>query len=401
MVNIIKRYLPLLILLGAGLVALLLYWTKPKPPAVSVTEKAWLVKVETVTPDTYVPSVVLYGKLGSLWSSQLTAGVAADVLDVAVIEGDSVKKDQLLIRLDERDALLVLRQREAELDEEKTRHAANLKSLPREKRLLTLAQKEVKRLQNLVAKKVSAQSALDSARQALERQAITLTSREQAIAEHKARLAKAQALRDQAALNVERCTVRAPFNGTVTKLSVSPGQRTRVGDALLQIYDTDALVVRAQIPNRYIPALHQALQQGQSIEALGDIDGRSIKVKLLRLAGEVDTGSGSVQGIFTLTADVRDLRQGRFVRLALALPPVEQVIALPHEAIYGTDRIYTVDGQQRMRAQRVERIGEVRIGDDETRVLLRSQALTAGTSVVVTQLPNAVDGLLVRQAQDQ
>ena len=60
-----------------------------------------------------------------------------------MVEGDQVKRGQLLVRLDDRDMRLQLAQREAELQQaeariasEVSRHAANLDSLPREKRLL-------------------------------------------------------------------------------------------------------------------------------------------------------------------------------------------------------------------------------------------------------------------------
>ena len=45
---------------------------------------------------------------------------------------------------------------------------------------------------------------------------------------------------------------------------------------------------------------------------------------------------------------------------------------------------------------RVERVGEMRTSEQGTRVLVRSDRLSPGTRVITTQLPNALDGLLVR-----
>ena len=109
-----------------------------------------------------------------------------------MVEGDRVAKGEVLVRLDDRDERLELAQREAELKQaeariatEITRHKANLDALPREQSLLKLTRGEVSRLQDLVKKKVGAQSALDTARQALERQAIALSVRQQAVDEHR------------------------------------------------------------------------------------------------------------------------------------------------------------------------------------------------------------------------
>ena len=195
-----RWWLPILILVLAGAAAAGLIVTKPRPVPVKVGERAWLVSTVTVGRGTFVPGVTLFGKAESLWSSQLTAGLSADVVDVLAIEGDQVAVGDVLVRLDERDARLQLAQREAELAQavarvasEMQRHESNVEALPRERQLLVLARNEVERLRDLVRKKVGAQSQLDTARQASERQAIAFTERQQAVDDHASRLAEVEA----------------------------------------------------------------------------------------------------------------------------------------------------------------------------------------------------------------
>ena len=57
------------------------------------------------------------------------------------------------------------------------------------------------------------------------------------------------------------------------------------------------------------------------------------------MAGEASSGTGGVDGLFTVTTGADEVSQGRFARLELALPETDGLIALPHEALYGTDRI--------------------------------------------------------------
>jgi len=52
-----------------------------------------------------------------------------------------------------------------------------------------------------------------------------------------------------------------------------------------------------------------------------------------------------------------------------------------------------------MRTLQVERVGEQRGLDGSTRVLVRSPELQPGDKIVITQLPNAMDGLRVRVAE--
>jgi hypothetical protein len=121
----------------------------------------------------------------------------------------------------------------------------------------------------------------------------------------------------------------------------------------------------------------------------------TLQAELRSLAGEAGSGAGGVDGLFRVVQGGSQISQGRFVRLELSLPPQDDLIAVPHEAIYGTDRVYLLDGNSRMLPHQVERVGETRMADGNTQVLVRALELAAGATVITTQLPNALEGLLV------
>ncbi|MBF0254965.1 MAG: biotin/lipoyl-binding protein [Gammaproteobacteria bacterium] len=413
-VKILKSLRPLLILVLAAGLAFLIIKSKPEAKPVVVKEKAWPVRVQLAEPATLAPTLTLYGRIESLWSSQLTAGIVADVLEVAVLEGDEVAKGQLLLSLDDRDARLLLAQREAELAEAaarirsaESRHQSNLENLPREQRLFALSEKEVERLLGLVEQQLAAPSAMDKAIQDVQRQAMSLRTREQAISEHASTLAeleakrvRAEALRDQAQLELERARVNAPFDGRIAKVLVSPGKRVRVGDALVQLYDRGAMVVRAQLPSRYIALIKRALDRGDRLGIRGEVDGQPLQAKLLRIAGEVASASGGVEALFALS-DGDQFQQGRFVRIDLTLPEQEGLLAVPPEAIYGTDRIYRLSPEQRLLPVAIERVGEMRVSQQQVQALVRSAEIKPGDMLVVTQLPNAIEGLLAKPSDGE
>ena len=86
-------------------------------------------------------------------SANLTAALTADVV-VMVREGESVEKGQLLVKLDDRDSVLLLRQREAERAELRrnwieNQRDRNDKALQRELRVLELARRAVQRASEL------------------------------------------------------------------------------------------------------------------------------------------------------------------------------------------------------------------------------------------------------------
>ena len=224
--------IPLLILtLGAGgFVAL--WASKPQLTPLEAQQRAWIVSVETVAPGPLAPMLRLYGRVESPNVAQLSAALNADVTAVRVLEGEQVRKGDLLITLDDRDYQLLIRQREAEVQEirsllesETLRQENDISSLKQEQQLLELSRRAVKRAEDLAERNVGSRSNLDDTREEEARQVITVQRRKLAIREYDsrmaqlgARLARAEALRDLAQLDMQRARIVAPFDGRVTKV---------------------------------------------------------------------------------------------------------------------------------------------------------------------------------------
>lgn len=410
-----KRWLlPLFILAAAVAIFVILKMTKPTAPARPAKEKVWTVRVLPAAPARYAPQLSLYGRIESPSSSTLSSSINAFVEKRLVAEGENVTAGQLLVQLDNRDASLLLAQKQADVDRitaliaaEKVSYQANIKALKIEQELVNLTQRTLNRYQDLSKRNLASQTQLDDARRTKQQQALSLNSRQQAIDDHpnqmaqlQAQLDQAIALRDSAALDLERSQIRAPFTGRIAEISVAAGERVRSGDTLLALYNTRALEVRAQIPSRYLPQLHQQLDNGQTISATAWLDGQPLDLILERFAAAVNSGSAGVDALFRIHADSYRGEPGRSVSLDLTMPTQENLLALPPQAIFGTDRIYTVE-DNRLQANTVIRVGDMRDSEGKAKVLVRSDQLQAGDLILATQLPNAITGLLVEVASNK
>ena len=198
---------------------------------------------------------------------------------------------------------------------------------------------------------------------------LAVEQRRLAIREHdsrrkqiEAQLARVRALQSQAMLDLERTRVYPPFAGRITEVFVSPGDRVRPGDRLVAMFDGNMLELRAQIPLRHLPVVRAALDRGENLPARALVDGQEVRADLHRLTARVDRGSGGADGLFRVTRGSTWLQLGRTVELVLDLPAVEDAVTAPREALYGTDRVFVLDGE-RMRSVRVERLGESRTAD--------------------------------------
>ena len=143
---------------------------------------------------------------------------------------------------------------EANLEHEMLRYRNDLAALEHEKALLEITRREVERARDLAERGVGSEASLDQARRDEERQILAVEQRKLAIREHdsrrkqiEAQLAQARAQRSRAMLDLDRTQVYPPFDGRITEVFVSPGDRVRPGDRLLTLYDTETVELRAQI----------------------------------------------------------------------------------------------------------------------------------------------------------
>jgi len=116
---------------------------------------------------------------------------------------------------------------------------------------------------------------------------------------------------------------------------------------------------------------------------------------LLRVSGQTSAGSGGVDSFIGVQEGMTGLRLGSTVRVILELPAEDNVIAVPGEAVYGSNLLYKLN-VDRMQMIEFERVGEREYGNGATEVLARTSLLTSGDQIILTKLANAADGLLVQ-----
>jgi len=406
--------IPVAIVAVGVLLFLVLLFTKSSPDGTKSQEREWLVNAQSLTPGTHRPQLILYGKVESPMEATIEAAVEADVAKTLVKEGDVVKQGQLLLQLDPREAQLVLMQRQAEVDElkaginsEKQRYQSDQQALAHQTALYELAATKVRREKELMKRGAGSEVDIDRARETMEQQALNLTQQQLNVADHvnrlntlEAKLAQARALRDKARLDVDRTQILAPFAGRVTALSVSVGDRVQPGEPLLEIFDKDSVELRVQIPSRYLPDVRNDLAAGREIKADAIVDGRDMVLQVDRLAGAIGRGRGGTDALLLVLSGSEHLELGRTVEIILKLAPEDNIFALPESAVYGRNRVYKIV-QGRLQPVYVTIVGQSTNGKGKHLVLIESEELKAGDSIITTQLSNARQGLKVKVAQDK
>lgn len=251
-------------------------------------------------------------------TASVTSMISGQVSEVLVKDTQQVKKGDLLLRIDPRDATIALAQAQAELAKAKrqyTQTSANSQSLSSQvlvrhdeivsaQAQLQKAQADLTKTQNDYARRLklvetgaiskeeinTAQSAVETARAGVSlaraqvaqaqssRQAAenTLAANQALIQGADQQSAPdvqmAQARVEQALLEIERTVIRAPVDGVVTRRNVQVGQRVAPGVTLMMIVPIAQLYVDANFKESQLAKV----KAGQAVTLVSDYYGDEV-----------------------------------------------------------------------------------------------------------------------------
>jgi RND family efflux transporter MFP subunit len=184
----------------------------------------------------FVESVAATGILESL-SENVAIGVPLPglITEVMVKVNDKVKKDQVLLKLDDRD----LRAEELSLKAQQKISEAQI----------TVSEAQLAKLQSQLDRLISVTDTRAVSRDDLENRKQDVAVAQAQLAAAKAQLAAAETSRERISLLIERLTVRAPRDGTIIQINSRAGEyaATSPKTPAMILGDIDRLQVRADI----------------------------------------------------------------------------------------------------------------------------------------------------------
>jgi RND family efflux transporter MFP subunit len=362
--------------------------------------------------------VEAYGTVAPRKSLKLVAEVRGQVVAMhpAFTEGGFVKSGEVLLSIDPRDYELAVRRADvgirlakADLDHLK-QDVLNLNaSLKLAQSDVDLAMAELHRLKKLAGRDMTSQSVLDKA----DRQYLSSRERLQSVKNQLAltgpnrirlesQLEMASVAMEQAALELERCRIEAPFDAWVTEKMVETGQHLAAGQPVGSIYRAGAFDIDVKIP---VGDLVWFPENGNSEEGLPVAvryteitppriwDGRVARVKAaldaatrtLPVVVEVDEPAGP-EGI---ASNANRLKPGMFVTVRIQGRQVENIHRLPRHLVHDGDTVYLADDLQL-------RIQQVTILRRFEKTVLISDGLSDGDLVISTPISGALPGMKIR-----
>jgi membrane fusion protein, multidrug efflux system len=271
-------------------------------------------------------------------------------------EGDEVQAGQILFKLDPRPFAANVRQAEATL----ARDEAQAQSL----------QRDAERYKALVEKDYVTKSQADQAESAALAMQATVQSDKAAV--------------DNARLNLEFATIRAPITGRTGRLLIRRGNLIRPNsDALVVINQLRPILVRFPVVQRDFPSLQRRNAQGPvPVRVASDSAGIDESGTLAFLDNAVDSLTASVSAKARFQNSNNVLWPGEAVRVSVQLEVQSNVVAVPTRALLaGQDGNYVfVVGSDKVAKVRPVSVGRAVGTGDMTTI---DKGLEAGEQVVV------------------
>ena len=293
-------------------------------------------------------TVPLAGTLRPIDQTTLKSEVAAKVSEVLVQEGQPVKKGDVLVRLDTEDLTSRLDERVANLESSKAQ--------------LALAEKNRSMKLSLQQKGYAAQATVDEV--------------ESAYRTAQASVRAMQAQVDLARKSLENAVVRAPMDGFVSERAVNPGDKVPVDGKLIVIVKLSRLEIEAPVPTNEIALV--AVGQKALFRVPG-LEGREFNGLIERINPTTKAGSRSIPVYIRVENGDQILRGGMFATGDIVVREVEDVVAIPPEAVRGDPShryVLKIDGETISRQP-------IEVSQDATANLVAvASGLAAGDTIV-------------------
>ena len=411
-----KFFIPVIIFIFAIAFFKLMLATRDETPAIAIDEHVWRVEQRIIDTQKLAPVITLYGKIETSELLNAAAPAPSQVAKVLVKEGEHIDQGQLMLTLDVNDFEPLVKQAQGKVNElkaliksEQLRHKVNISSLKYEKKLLNLSEKALLRAEKVKNQNLGSVSETEQAMQEVQRKRLTYNAMQFSVNEHEtrleqlqARLMQAEAELSKARLALERSQIYAPYSGVVARVYVARGDRVNSNEKLLSFYSMERLEVRAKLPINIMAEVQQNLRDGHRLTGIASNGGQQVPVVLERLSGEGQ--ASGVDAIFLVQANNSRFRIGSIVVVSLQRAAQENLIKVPYQAMYGTDRLYKIV-DNRLQSVKVQTIGEYPSQNqgqdqsmdinDQPQLLIRSDELKSGDVILSTHLPNAFSGLKV------
>lgn len=304
----------------------------------------------------------LSGSLTPVVQATVKSKVAGELLSVNVREGQSVKKGEVLARIDTRNQQALVDSQRAVVEKARAD--------------LAMAKLTLDNNQRLVDKHFIAQNVLDASK----------SQYDASVAGVKVVVAQAR----MAEISLADAVVRAPISGVVAKRMVQPGEKVSPDSPLLTLVDLSALELQASAPASEVPLVKIGQQAHFKVDGFGE---RRFEARVERINPVAEAGSRAITVYLAVPNPDGTLKGGMFAQGTLELDVNAAAPVVPLSAVRTDAGLpYVLVVQDGKLVQRAVTLG---LKNEQQGLVQVSKGLALGEKVLAASSALLQDGMRV------
>jgi HlyD family secretion protein len=337
------------VLLGAAVVGANLYFKKDK--GLSVT-------TDVIKSRDLEAIVSASGKVQPKRLVKISAETSGRVVDLAVNEGDRIKKGQFLLQIDPKSLRSRVESGSASLRAAEQSLDQMRQAIETAKVQLQQAQQNLTRQRNLWAQQLTTREALDKAENDLKSAESAVQERQKQMNPQESRIAQERAQVESARYDLSKVRIESTIDGIVTRRNVQEGETAVIGTmnnagtVLLELADMSVIQAEVEVDETNIPHVELGQRAKITIDAIPD---KSFKGHVAEIGNSPIQAAGSGAASSTQATNflvkvmidepIPDVRPGFTCTADITTATRKEVISVPIPAVAVRELVFDANGQ--------------------------------------------------------
>jgi HlyD family secretion protein len=337
------------VLVGAAVVAANLWYTRT--PAITVT-------VEPIKTRDLEAIVSASGKIQPKRLVNISADTSGRVVDLAVNEGDRIKRGQFLLQIDPKSLRTRVDSGTASLQAAEGSLEQMRQSVETARAQLDQAQKNLARQKDLWNQQLTTKESLEKADNDVAVATSGLREREKTVTAQAARIDQERAGLESARYDLSKVRIESPIDGIVTRRNIQEGETAVIGTmnnagtVLLTLADMSVIQAEVEVDETNIPNVQLGQSAKITIDALPDktFKGHVSEIGNSPIQSTNTQQSSTTQAtnfkvVVVLDEPIPDVRPGFTCTADITTATRSNVTAVPIPAVAVRELVYDANNQ--------------------------------------------------------
>jgi HlyD family secretion protein len=337
------------------------------------------VKIDTISKGSLIQKITANGIVHADKELDISASISGVISEINIYDGKFVNKNDVLIKLDDREYRINLKEAEERLIEAKVNYGFLIKDVPtdstksEEKELISKQLKEIEKKyeSNLISEKEYFER-----KDELDLKLIFTGAKRDELILNKSGYNAAINQIDKAKLKLDHTIIKAPFSGVIGNFDLVVGERIDAGNKLFKLFSTKTIKIDINILESEL----NKISIGNNVEIrIPALPGEAFTGEVSQISPYIDTENRTSKIVISIKNIDSKIKPGMFAKVLIASKTLNDRILLPKEALLVRDKrnlVFTVENN-------LAKWKYVDIGEQNDRYIEVISGVNAGNKIIV------------------